>query len=627
MNLNLAIDYNAFKPYDYLGTSLGLLDRYNQEYEKNQAVYDKIAQTLGTLASAVEGSTDAKRMYDQYNEDFQKAAESFANGMTSINARDLAKLRTRYGTDIQRLEQARQAMAKVADLRRQMSASGKGDDYLYEDMGNLDTYLKNPNYNPRAYNGLEIRKMAADMASKLGQTIYNIANGTPLDAYTNTYLEQSGIDNRQLQDLVSKVNQGYTLDQLTEYPAFNNIIKLAIGPSGVMDWGDRDSQSKALQQAVQGLYAGLGTVKGHTYNNFYNQKMLEAQIAAYQQALKADKSSTDARDLPIMYSETALQGAGEDADKVRKSAMEKLGIKQQLKTGQTTYGKIKLDGYLNLSPNQTHWDPTGYTSYSEYMSKNSIPNDIRGKEYRVFDSKGYLLSKDNFIAQGTSKEEKSILEKYYNEAIIPSIKSINASGTRHVNNLYKKGQEYVDKGGASYISTIDLPMKMSYSDKRNWLLNFTSNYPVYKVEGNLDKLKDISYKDFAEKLPGKEEDAEAISLGLVKIKGKEGLLIQIGQDRYIVPKKVMPRQLQATFDYQPEAVKVITEKYQKALEALNNNNSLTMEQKVQYKERLDAEYKAQCERAGVTAYRNFISAGFGQLERPSYEVSDNSKKD
>ena len=35
--------YNAFKPYDYLGTSLGLLDRYNQGYEKNQAVYDKIA--------------------------------------------------------------------------------------------------------------------------------------------------------------------------------------------------------------------------------------------------------------------------------------------------------------------------------------------------------------------------------------------------------------------------------------------------------------------------------------------------------------------------------------------------------------------------------------------------------
>lgn len=303
MNFNFAIDTSGFKPFD-IGIPLAIIADYNQGYEKNQAVYDKISQTLGQLESSVANSPKAKQIYDAYQADFKTAADSFAQGMNVNNAKALGLLRRRYGSDITKLETARQAMSKIADARKLAMAEGRGADMLYQDLGILDNYLDNPNYSPASYNGAQLTKQVSDAASTLAKGFINAGKYGNLDNYTKLWVQKTGMSPEQVTKTIQELQTG-GIEAVTS-PIFKNLVSSIIDSSGVMKWGDTETKKRALGYASQGLYKAIGEVKVSTYEDYANKKaldnyydMLKIQEQARQARMTATQQQQDAASLNI----------------------------------------------------------------------------------------------------------------------------------------------------------------------------------------------------------------------------------------------------------------------------------------------------------------------------------------
>lgn len=303
MNFNFAIDTSGFKPFD-ISIPLAIIADYNQGYEKNQAVYDKIAQTLGQLESSVANSPKAKQIYDAYQADFKTAADSFARGMNVKNAKALGLLRRRYGTDITKLETARQAMSKIADARKLAMAEGRGADMLYQDLGILDNYLDNPNYSPSSYNGAQLTKEVSDAASALAKGLINAGNYGKLDNYTKLWIQRTGMSPEQVTKTIQELRTG-GIEAVTS-PIFKNLVSSIIDSSGVMKWGDAETKKRALGYAAQGLYHAIGEAKVGTYEDYANKKaldnyydMLKIQEQARQARITAAQQQLDSASLNI----------------------------------------------------------------------------------------------------------------------------------------------------------------------------------------------------------------------------------------------------------------------------------------------------------------------------------------
>lgn len=255
MNFNIAIDNSGFKPFD-LDTVYKALDFYNKGYDKNKEVYDKISQTLGELSTAVEGTEKAKNIYDAYRSQFDTAADSFAQGMTTENSRLLGKLRSLYGTDVMKLEEARKAMKAVADARSKLAATGKANDMLYQSIGNLDNYLDNPNYSPKAYDGNQITASSAAIMDKLKSDIVDASKGKAITPDSYLYEVTKGMSSTDVTNLINGINEG-TIDPL-KIKGIGDALQNVLNTAGYNDWMDEATKKKAMDYAVRGLYGLIG---------------------------------------------------------------------------------------------------------------------------------------------------------------------------------------------------------------------------------------------------------------------------------------------------------------------------------------------------------------------------------
>lgn len=276
MNYNLVIDTSNFKPYD-ISVPLAIIDDYNKGYDKNKEVYDKISETLGNLDSAVQGTEKAKGIYDNYNEAFNVAADAFAKGMTTKNSRQLSTLRSRYFREINKLEKAREAMKAIADTRAKLAATGKANDMLYQDIGNLDNYLDNPNYSPKAYDGNQITANVATLMDKIKQGLATISKGEALDPYTDIYSILNGVDATQANQIMQQLTTG---QPITSIPIVGDAVNRILNSAGYNDWMDNNTKERALNYALTGVYGLLGKKDIKTMDN-------KEAIAALQDKYKA----------------------------------------------------------------------------------------------------------------------------------------------------------------------------------------------------------------------------------------------------------------------------------------------------------------------------------------------------
>ena len=272
-NYSIVADFSNFKPYD-INTIFKLIDDYNKGYDLNKAVYDKIAQTLGTLESSVQNTTDAKAIYDQYQNSFNEAANDFATGMTTRNSSQLAKLRQLYGTEIMRLEQARLQMMEEVKRRQQ----NNDNTMIYEDLGNLDTYLHNPTYSPRSYSGDKLRTYTSQMAAAVGQSLADAAVSGHLDQYTEKIIKRSGFKPEQINQAIAEMRQGGP-GAITNQ-ILKGVVDTAIGMTGIDQWSNADQALKEAYGYIDsGLYGGIGKTDVTAQDDFGRQEALKYKYA------------------------------------------------------------------------------------------------------------------------------------------------------------------------------------------------------------------------------------------------------------------------------------------------------------------------------------------------------------
>lgn len=259
-NYNIVIDQGIFRPFDY-SLALNAIRDYNTGYEKSQAVYDKIAQTLGDLASAVNGTTKAKQIYDDYQSRFNTAVDEFSRGMNINTARELGALRKIYGTQIRQLEKANEAIVKEAERRR----AEKDPTMMYQDIGTLDDYLENPNRTLGRYSGTQLTNDVASLSKAVGNSIISKANSGQLDNYTKVWLQTKGFNRADVDKAIQEVQAG-GIDAVSD-PIYKNILQSAMQSSGIYSWADEATKRQAERSAARGLYGGIGESSMGTYED------------------------------------------------------------------------------------------------------------------------------------------------------------------------------------------------------------------------------------------------------------------------------------------------------------------------------------------------------------------------
>lgn len=319
-NYNLVIDTSNFRPYDYSLAYRAVQD-YNRGYGESQAVYDKIAQTLGDLASAVEGSTRAKQIYDDYQNRFNAAADEFSRGMDVRTATELGALRKIYGTQIRQLERANEARAKAAEL---LKVKNKDDDYLHESLGTLDAWMEDPNREIRGYSGSKLTSQVGDMMTSVAKSMRELNNNGRLDAFNKMWIESGGFSPEKVSKAIVQLQRG-GIDAV-EDPIIKGVLQNVAASSGMDGWADEATLRKRNEYMARGLYKGIGETKLGHYEDYaakkaedfrwrekekdadFNRKIEEARKIAEIKGLDPSSSSYPGSDYPMHFTdETASQ--------------------------------------------------------------------------------------------------------------------------------------------------------------------------------------------------------------------------------------------------------------------------------------------------------------------------------
>lgn len=283
----IIFDTSYFKPTDYT-PYFQALQAYNTQYEKEQAMYDAISEKLGTLSSAVEGTTRAKDIYDKYNQKFNSAVDAFGNGRNVNTAKQLSELRKMYGTEIKQLETARDKMKSIVDTRAKLAISGQGQDMINQDVGNLDTYLNNPNYTPQTINGTLIAKQASDMVSHISKQLRGAVSTGNIDQQTKGYLSKYGVTQKELDNVITSLREG-SIENITDHPVFGKIFQNAAKTiyenTGVESWKDNNASRRVMKYIGMGFNAAVGEDKFTTAEDKAYAKALDWEYTQKQMAL------------------------------------------------------------------------------------------------------------------------------------------------------------------------------------------------------------------------------------------------------------------------------------------------------------------------------------------------------
>ena len=402
MNYNLVIDTSNFKPCD-ISVPLAIIDDYNKGYDKNKEVYDKISETLGNLDTAVQGTEKAKGIYDNYNEAFNIAADAFAKGMTTKNSRQLSTLRSRYFREINKLEKAREAMKAIADTRAKLAATGKANDMLYQDIGNLDNYLDNPNYSPKAYDGNQITANVAAIMDKIKQGLASISKGKALDPYTDVYSILDGVDAAQANQIMQQLSTG---QPITSIPIVGDAVNRILNNAGYNDWMDDNTKERALNYALTGVYGLLGKKDIKTKDN-------REAIAALQDKYKAkDEARQYAFDLAKMKKQAELSAAAASAKAQADSSSEVLIPQDIISQGEYNDNLSKLDD------NWQKYFTQRYAQGTQLLTQNYW--DALTMDDKAFNKKYPMSTRDKSQSPNSSaiheSQESTQLRHYRHEA-------------------------------------------------------------------------------------------------------------------------------------------------------------------------------------------------------------------
>ena len=307
-NYNLIVS-SRFKPFSFQELLQPAL-MATEAHEKRQEQYDKLMEDSSKWGEQLDPSSQAYGMWKSFQDEITQAADSLSSqGLTINNRKALSNVRKSYGEKIKAIEEADKRMQAQAALRQQMQA--KDNSIEYKNNLNIDDFLHGKSGSNESLSGTTMRAETADMASKLGQSIYSNPSFSKVMGGSYWQIAQANgyspdvlgyIRSGEWQNLAHGKNASDADNKL--YNDIKQVADLYTSQINRTKGYSQDAQTRLGEQIFQGLYSGLEKPKYDFQRNLDYMSAAERDASARGwRGLELEKASQDerAREFNLSY--------------------------------------------------------------------------------------------------------------------------------------------------------------------------------------------------------------------------------------------------------------------------------------------------------------------------------------
>lgn len=317
MNLNL-VSTAKFQPFSF-ERYIQPYQLYAEAYEKRQEAYDKLAEDSSKWGEQLDPSSQAYSMWESFQKELDQATTSLQReGLTAKNRPMFSNVRKNYSKNIGAIAEADKRMQAQLALRQQMQA--KDNSIEYKSDLNIDDFLHGKSGNNESLSGATMRAETADMASKLGQSIYSNPSFSKVMGGSYWQIAQANgyspdvlgyIRSGEWQKLAHGKNASDADNKL--YNDIKQVADLYTSQINRTKGYSQDAQARLGEQIFQGLYSGLEKPKYDFQRNMDYMSAAERDASARGwRGLELEKAAQDerAREFNLTLS-TKLKGKSE----------------------------------------------------------------------------------------------------------------------------------------------------------------------------------------------------------------------------------------------------------------------------------------------------------------------------
>lgn len=544
---------STFQPFTYQELSAPL-ERQELYQEKLAEEYDKLSTQADVLeamgANDRDKNSGAYNRYKAYSDSLRKEADDlYKFGLNTESRQRLTDLRRKYNTEIVPIQNAWSKREKEAD--DQMKASLQNPSLMFtRDARNttLDDYLRNPQGGYGVINGANITAQMATMAKNLEKQVRSgdttIEN---IDPYTYNYIRKYGLDANMIRDWRNNPTLSKMFEQVMQS---NGVTPEALQNSANM----QNIIDKSTGYAEMGMWNAIGEDKAQQIENYGAR--LDAQMKKELAVERAKHPDVDTNSPDSLLDDSVfqlpMQGADYSNAKEQEDAMGSLGYTKKdgklIFTGKITLGGIpkgRTNRILELNQREIEQGGLSQTELEERSRLQNLsrePYNKTPKEYSLYNKNGKIMTRAQFVSQGTTDQEKQELQKYYSKIEEANQTLGLKEGSYSSNELAKHYNTLRNKNAAQMANV----RALNY-EKGDW--NPTSKqYQVREIKGYRKgqpqyDTKTMSLGELIERQDSNKNDIVAAPYWS-EVDGQEGLIFATTEDgkahRYFISAEDMP---------------------------------------------------------------------------------------
>ena len=283
-NYDLVVSSN-FQPFSF-ERYIQPYQLYAEAYEKRQEAYDKLAEDSSKWGEQLDPSSQAYDMWKSFQDELNQATTSLQReGLTAKNRPMFSNVRKNYSKNIGAIAEADKRMQAQLALRQQMQA--KDNSIEYKNNLNIDDFLHGKSGSNESLSGTTMRAETADMASKLGQSIYSNPSFSKVMGGSYWQIAQANgyspdvlgyIRSGEWQNLAHGKNASDADNK--SYNDIKQVADLYTSQINRTKGYSQDAQTRLGEQIFQGLYSGLEKPKYDFQRNMDYMSAAERDASA-----------------------------------------------------------------------------------------------------------------------------------------------------------------------------------------------------------------------------------------------------------------------------------------------------------------------------------------------------------
>ena len=180
-NYNLTVT-SKFQPLSY-ERYLQPYKEYGEAYNKQQEAYETLSEDSSKWGEQLDTSSEAYSMWNEFQKELDNAATRLQKeGLVAGNRKVFSNIRKLYGKNIKAIEEADKKRFAAQTLRDQVKAKDSSVEYKNE--LSIDDFLHGRTASNESLSGTTLRAETADIAAKLGQSMYSNPAYIPWNIYS-----------------------------------------------------------------------------------------------------------------------------------------------------------------------------------------------------------------------------------------------------------------------------------------------------------------------------------------------------------------------------------------------------------------------------------------------------------